>query len=212
MDLKNLNFTDFVRYSLTGLNFILFVILLPVIYFMPGSLRDLVSETSVLVILLFSIAIGYLMDMLQVYQFALNFRKNKAVFWQQVAETLEIPVEQARSYFSITSVIWDENSAYDFGRRRAEWVLIFHTAAALFISLFVWIFLVVSSYLKNGFSDSLYLPICVALVTFLLTIRLYQVGVKEVNKHNQEFLLVMSANKKKIKEAWKLTEKNKLGR
>lgn len=207
MDFKNLNFTDFVRYSLTGLNFILFVILLPAIYFAPDLIKDLVSETSVLTILLFSIAIGYLMDMLQIYQFALNLNRNRTTFWKQVTEILDVPAEQAGSYFSITSTMWDENSSYNFGRRRAEWVLIFHTAAALFISLFVWIFLVVDSYLRNGLSNSLYLPILIVLATFLLTVRLYRVGMREVRKHNQEFLLVMSANKKKIKDAWKLTEK-----
>lgn len=59
MDFKNINFTDFVRYSLTGLNFILFVILLPAIYFESNLIKDIVSDTSVLTILLFSIVIGY---------------------------------------------------------------------------------------------------------------------------------------------------------
>jgi hypothetical protein len=207
MDFKNLNFTDFVRYSLTGLNFILFVILLPAIYFAPDLIKELVSETSVLVILLFSIAIGYLMDMLKIYQFAPNFNKNKAGFRKQISEILTIPIEDAGSYFSITSKMWDENSTYNFERRRAEWILILHTAAALFISLFVWVFLVINSYLENGFSNSLYLPALVALVTFLLTVRLYRVGMREIQKDDREFLLIMSANKKKIKEAWKLTEK-----
>ena len=40
MDLKNINFTDFIRYSLTGLNFILFVVLLPVIYIYPGQIQS----------------------------------------------------------------------------------------------------------------------------------------------------------------------------
>ncbi len=207
MDFKNLNFTDFVRYSLTGLNFILFVVLLPAIYVAPGLIKDLISEASVLTILLFSIAVGYLLDMLQIYQLAPNFRRNKNKFWEQVSETLEVPLEEAGSYFSITSVMWDENSNYNFGRRRAEWMLIFHTAASLLVSLVVWASLILFSYLKSGFSNSLYVPVFVALVTFLLTIRLYRVGMKDVKKHNQEFLLVMRANKKKIKEAWKLTEK-----
>jgi len=90
--------------------------------------------------------------------------------------------------------------------------LIFHTAVALFISLFVWVFLIIDSYLKGGFSNSLYLPAFVVLITLLLTVRLYRVGIKEVRRHNQEFLLVMRANKKKIKEAWKLAEKKESDR
>lgn len=209
MDFKNLNFTDFVRYSLTGLNFILFVILLPAIYFAPGLIQGLISETSVLTILLFSIAIGFLMDMLKVYQFAPRFNKNKAAFRKQIAEVLDIPIEQAGSYFSITSKMWDENSNYNFERRRAEWMLTLNTAASLFISLFVWIFFVIDAGTKNGFSNSLYLPIMIAVMTFLLTIRLYRVGMREISKDDREFLLIMSANKKKIKEAWKLVEKDK---
>ncbi len=212
MDFKNLNFTDFVRYSLTGLNFILFVILLPAIYFAPDLIKGLVSETSVLTILLFSIAIGYLMDMLKIYQFAPNFNKNKADFRRQISEVLEIPLEQAGSYFSITSRLWDANSTYNFERRRAEWMLILNTAAALFISLFVWMFLAIDSYFKNGFSNNLYLPIVIAMAAFLLTARLYRVGAREIRKDDRELLLIMSANKKKIKDAWKLTETKETGR
>src|SRR5512138_1645359 len=207
MDLKNLNFTDFVRYSLTGLNFILFVILLPAIYFAPGVIKDLVSETSILTILLFSIAVGYLMDMLKIYQFAPNFNKNKNAFHKQISETLDVPIEQADSYLSITSSMWDESSTYHFERRRAEWVLILHTGAAMLISFFVWIFLVVNSYLENGFSRSFYLPVLVAVVSFLLAVRLYRVGTREIQKDDRKILLIMGANRKKIKEAWKLAEK-----
>ncbi|MBU2611962.1 MAG: hypothetical protein KJ606_13615, partial [Chloroflexi bacterium] len=197
------------RYSLTGLNFILFVLLLPAIYFAPNLIKDLVSETSVLTILLFSIAIGYLMDMLKVYQFAPNFNKNKAKFRKQISDLLEIPVEHAGSYFSITSKMWDENSTHNLERRRAEWVLILHTAAALFISLFVWICLVFNDYLQIGFSKSLYVPVLIIIATFLLTIRLYRVALREIAKDNREFLLIMSANKKKLKDAWRFSEKSK---
>ncbi len=206
MDFKNLNFTDFVRYSLTGLNFILFVILLPAIYFAPDLIKGLVSETSVLTILLFSIAIGYLMDMLQVYHFAPGFDKNTEAFQKHISEILEIPREQALSYFSITSRIWDAGSTYSFERRRAEWMLILHTAAALFISLLIWGLLAINSYLRNGFSNSLYLPVVIAVITLLATVRLYRIGMKELKKHDLEIFLVMSTNKKKIKDAWKLTQ------
>ena len=207
MDFKNLDFTDFIRYGLAGLNFILFVILLPVIYFSASQTGNLLSQTSVLMMLLFSIAIGYLMDMLKVYQFAPNFNRNKSKFRKQISEILGIPVEHAGSYFSITSKMWDENSNYNFERRRAEWVLILHTAATLFISFFVWVILTVNNYLNKGFSSSLYLPTLIAVGIFLLTLRLYSVGAKEITKDDREFLLIMNANKKKIKDAWKFTEK-----
>lgn len=207
VDFKNLNFTDFVRYILTGLNFILFVILFPMLYFAPGLIKELVSEASVLTILLFSMAVGYLMDMLKLYHFAPGFNKNKAAFRRQVSEILEIPIEQAGSYFSITSRMWDQSSPYNFERRRAEWMLILHTAAALFASLLVWIFLVITFYLREGFSSSLYVPVLIVVATFLLTIRLYRIGMQEVRKHDLEFLLIMNANKKKLKDVWKLTEK-----
>jgi hypothetical protein len=87
-----------------------------------------------------------------------------------------------------------------------------HTAAALFISQFVWLFLAINNYLKSGFSDRLYLPALIIAATFLLTTRLYRVGARAIAKDDQEFLLIMNTNKKKIREAWKLTEKNKPGR
>lgn len=207
MDLKNINFTDFIRYSLTGLNFILFVVLLPVIYISPDQIQSLISETSVLTILLFSIAVGYLMDMLKIYQFSPNFKRNKANFRKRISEILEVPVEYAGSYFSITSKIWDKNSSYNFERRRAEWILVLNTAFIFFVSMVVWIFIMINEFVKNGFSNSLYLPIVVAVVMVILSVRLYRVGIREIEKDDREFMLIMSANKKKIKDAWKFSEK-----
>jgi hypothetical protein len=207
VEIQNIDITDFVRYVLTGLNFILFVALLPTVYFAPNLISSLASGTSGLLILLFSIAIGYLFDMLKVYQFAPNFNKNKAEFRKQISDLLDIPIEHAGSYFSITSKLWDENSTYKFERRRAEWVLILHTAAAFFISAFVWIFFIVNNFLQSGFSKSLYVPVLIVIATFLLTRRLYRVGSKAIAKDDREFLLIMSANKKMIKDAWKLTDK-----
>jgi hypothetical protein len=207
MDFKNIDITDFVRYILTGLNFIIFVILLPTFYFLPNLIKELMQGTSALTVLLLSIAIGYLLDMLKVYQFAPNFNRNKLKFRKQISDLLEIPIEYAGSYFSITSKIWDETSTYNFERRRAEWVLTLHTAAAFFISSFVWIFLIVNHYILNGFSKSLYAPMLIVIAIILLTIRLYRVALREIEKDDRDFLLIMNTNKKKIKDAWKFTEK-----
>lgn len=209
MDLKNINFTDFVRYVLTGLNFILFVLLLPAIYFNPTLVKDITSDTSVLMILLFSIAIGYLMDIIKVYQFAPYFNKNKAVFRKQIADLLDVPVEDAGSYFSITSKTWDETNAYNLERKRAEWMLILHTAASFFVSSFVWIWLAINEYFINGFTNKTLLAIAIIATSLLLTLRVYRVAIGEIAKHNQEILLIINANKKMIKDTWKLTSKNK---
>jgi hypothetical protein len=207
MELKNINFTDFIRYSLTGLNFILFVVLLPVIYIFPGQIQNLISETSVLTILLFSMAVGYLMDMLKVYQFSPNFKRNKVNFRKRISEILEVPVEHAGSYFSITSKMWDETSSYNYERRRAEWILVLNTAFTFFVSMIVWIFITMNGLVKNGFSNSLYLPIVIAVIMVILAIRLNRVGTREIEKDDREFILIMSTNKKKIKDAWKFSEK-----
>lgn len=206
MDLKNINFTDFVRYFLTGLNFILFVLILPTIYLAPDLVLALVSDASIITVLLLSLAIGYLMDMLKLYQFAPNFNTNKVKFRRQIAEILEVSIEEAGSYFSITSKLWDQYSTYSFERRRAEWMLILHTAAALFISMVEWILIFLLSFFQNGFTDKLYIPITVIVVTLLLVVRLYRVGFKEIAKDDREFLLIMQTNKKKIKNAWEFKE------
>ncbi|RLC84152.1 MAG: hypothetical protein DRJ03_15050 [Chloroflexi bacterium] len=70
MDFKNVSLSEFVRYILTGFNFLLFVVALPTLYLQPDCVKDLLSDVSFLTISLLSVSVGYLLDTLKVYQFA----------------------------------------------------------------------------------------------------------------------------------------------
>ena len=211
MDLKNINLSDFVRYILSGFNFIVFIIVLPSIYFSPSLLIDLLSGNSVLALFLGSISVGYLMDILKVYQLAPRFQKNKTKFRTAIAQILDVSVEDAARYVSITSKLWSEHSSYNLDQRRAEWVLTLHTAVTFSISVFIWGFAAVYEYINSeNFSSSLILPIAIAFISLILSIRLFRIGRREIQKSDQEFFLILNSNKKKILNAWKMDLQKKI--
>jgi hypothetical protein len=212
MDLKNLNLTEFIRYILTGFNFIFFVMVLPSFYVQPALIKDLVSETSFLTILLLSIAIGYLLDILKIYQFTPRFEANKKRFMDAIATTLDIPREQAASYFSLTSNLWHKYGVYDLERRRSEWVLAMQTAITLIISTLVWAGLSLFYWFQSQNMVSAAIPICGALLSLLLAIRLLRIANREREKSDQNFILILNKNKATILESWKLKSRNEEGK
>jgi len=203
MDLKNLNLSDFVRYILTGFNFVLFVIVLPLIYFLPDQVVNVVSTSSFLTIALLSIAIGYLMDILKLYKLSPKHAQKKDRFMIRIAELLEIPLEQASSFFSLTSSLSKKYGAYELERRRSEWVLITHTAVTLIVSTVVWIYGGISQFKENGIWLQLGLPIFAVIMSILLSVRLYKIAARERQKDDQDFFIVLQENKQQILDGWK---------
>ena len=195
MDL-NVSLSEFVRYILTGFNFLLFIVVLPLSYLQPNILRDLFSEASFLTIALLSMSVGYLLDTLKAYQFSPKFKPNKIHFRKAIADVLDVPQEQASSYFSIVSKVWGKHSPYDLERRRSEWVLMLHTAITLLISVVVWIIIALYRYVQFGIGMWLSLPILAIVLSLFCSIRLFKIADREREKSDRDFIigLWISAN------------------
>jgi len=210
MDLKNLNLSDFIRYILAGFNFIFFVIALPWAYLQPDIIKELLTETSFFTIAVLSVAIGYLLDVLRIYQLTPKFISHRTSFLKSIAEILDVPEEYATNYFSFTIKYWKKHSSYDLERRQAEWILSLETAVIFVISVLIWSAISIVVYLEQGIGQIIIIPICAAIVFLLLTIRLLGIAERTRRKANQDIELILKMNKTKIRAGWKMIGKETL--
>jgi hypothetical protein len=127
MEFKNLEISEFIRYILTGFNFVLFIIILPTAYKNPGLTKELLSSSSFFVVILLSVAIGYLLDILKAYQMTPKFASKRAQFMDAIAQTLNVPNQYASNYFSLASKLMKKFGMFSVDRDRAEWVLMLNT-------------------------------------------------------------------------------------
>lgn len=204
MDFKNLNIADFSRYILSGINFILFAIILPLIYLQPDTLKDLLAGNSFLSLSVLGIVIGYLLDILKVYQLTPRFKSNRQKFMKKVSEILDVPKEEVSSYFSLTTKLSSRFGNYDLERRRSEWVLALHTAATLILAIIIWCSIIAYEVWFKVFSTRSVIPIVAGLISLLLSVRLFNIAEREREKLNQDFLIFLQKNKKEIINSWKL--------
>ena len=200
----DISLSEFVRYILTGFNSLLFIIILPISYLQPDILLYLLSEASFLTIALLSLCVGYLLDILKIYQFSPHFKVKRAQFRDEIANILGIPKEQVSSYFSMVSKVWGKYSPYDLERRRSEWVLMLHTAIILDVSVIVWGTILMYQYFRSISGVWLIVPVVAIVLSLLASIRLFKIADREREKSNEDFLLILENNKEKILDSWKL--------
>ena len=204
MDLKNINLSEFIRYILTGFNFILFILVLPLMYLVPEATRTVFTDPSFLSIALLSIAFGYMLDILKVYEFAPKFKQKNIEFRKAVAEVLGIPDSQAASYVSLVYKLWGKYSFYDLERRRSEWALSLYTGVILSLATFIWAAISIYKFLVIGLDARLTIPILAALLSFACATRLFKLVNGTRERLNQDFMIIASKNKPLILQSWKL--------
>lgn len=204
MDFKNLDISEFIRYILTGFNFVVLVILLPALYLAPDLTKNVLADASAIIIILISIAIGYFMDILKVYQMTPKFNTKKNLFMDGVAKTLEIPREQASAHFSLASKLCMKYGIYDIDKRRSEWVLMLETGVALVVSSVIWSLIFVLELFNLPISFRSAIPISAIFFSLIFALRLFKIADHERDKGNQGFFMVLEKNKARIRNGWKL--------
>lgn len=128
---------------------------------------------------------------------------------ETIAKTLDVPKEQASSYFSLTSKLWHKYGIYDLEQRRSEWVLAMHTGITLILATFVWSGILIFYWSQAQTLFLLVIPICCALLSLFLGIRLFRIANREREKSDQDFLIILKKNKTVILDSWKLNFENK---
>jgi tellurite resistance protein TehA-like permease len=209
MDLKNINLSEFIRYILTGFNFIFFVVTLPLIYLYPSTIKELLTETSVLTISILSIAIGYFLDIQKVYQLIPNFKKKNREFRNEVAKALEVPVEQAASYVSLVYHLLGKFDLYNIERRRSEWALSLYTVVILLWAAIIWIIILLYKYLTIGILPTLLIPLIGAILSLVSSARLLNISQGARERLDQDFMLILHKNKSIILKSWNLKDDGK---
>jgi hypothetical protein len=203
MDLKNINLSEFIRYILTGFNFIFFVVAIPLAYLYPNTAKELLTETSVLAVFVLSLAIGYFLDIQKVYQLIPSFKTRNMEFRTEVAKVLDVPIEQAPSYVSLVYHLWGKFDLYNIERRRSEWALSLYTVVILFWATIVWAMVLMYKYLTTGLSPNLMIPIMGVVLSLIFSMRLSNISQGARKRLDQDFMLILHANKSMILNSWK---------
>jgi hypothetical protein len=202
MDFKNINLTEFVRYILTGLNFLLFVLFLPYIFVYSSFPTGLSVEESFLTISLLSVTIGYLLDILKLYHFTPKFRKNRDAFRKVVCEIFTVPSDEAASYHSMTTKFWEKNTNYDLRRRRSEWLLGLQASVTFVLSSIVWAGIFSFTVVMNGWTTNLLIPMFAFILSLTLAFRLWSVSEYERKRMEKDTEIIMKENKEEIAKCW----------
>lgn len=204
MNLKNIDIAVIIRYVLSGFNTIILLFVLPLLYINSSFIKFLLSQSSALTILLLSVAIGYLIDILKLYQLVPKYRSLKNKFMSEISELLSIPESDVSSYFTISINLSKKQDTMDLVRRQSEWILISNTAIMFFLSTIIWILIFTYNLIKLGITSSLIIPILIVLISVICSLRLFKIGTRERIKSKNECLIFIKSNENKIKNAWKL--------
>lgn len=205
MDIKGFDISDFIRHVLTGFNFFLFVLILPLLYVQPSLLSGLISETSFFLIFFLSIAIGYLFNILKIYKLVPHYKKTGDTFWNDIVNTLGISKKEAIAYFYLASNLSKKYGPYDLIQSRSQRVLMQNTSAILIISLPGWVYIIIQEVSKIGISWRLTIPSFIILASIIGVISLIKNAYVILQEGNQEMLLLLKYNKKYIlQNGWKI--------
>lgn len=206
MDVKDFNVSEFVRYVLTGFNLLFFALVLPLVWFDSAVVKEWAGDSSFLLGILLSVSLGYLMNILKIYQFTPGFSHNREQFHRDIAEQLEVTSEEASSYFSLITELWDSSSVYNLERRRAEWILALNTAVILMLSILVWLLLAFMRFLQIGMDATLVLPALAIVVTAVTYVRLLRIATREREKANRDIEIIIDQNRKMILHSFQLQQ------
>ena len=98
MDLKfqEITLPVFVWYVMPGLNFVLTVIVLPILLIEPRSLSAFGNLGGGFLFLLLAVVLGFIMDSMKLYQLDRSYRNESPDFFRRIAEGLSTSEKAAR--------------------------------------------------------------------------------------------------------------------
>jgi hypothetical protein len=204
MDTGKFDLSEFIRYVLTGTNMLLFDILLPLGFVAPQLLEKVISVTETFGLAAAATVLGFLLDMLKVYQLAPGYRRRRNTFMSELAMELEIPPEHASTYYTVLTRLSKHTGFYSLTRRHSEWVLIVNTALVFALSAGIWAWILANELVKRAAWGGPVIATLSMATSVALSIRLFRVGTREREKSRQEYLLFATKNKDRLDEAWRM--------
>lgn len=204
MEIKSFSIVEFVRYVLSGLNAIAFLLIVPIIFCKPTLLELILNSSSVLSLILFAVAIGFLLDILKIYQLTPKYRVKQIEFFKELAHALDVPFDQAPTYFSVVTQLSKKKGIYDLERRHSEWILTVNTAMVFYLSIIIWICLLIRELIEIGITKKLFALSVILIFSFISALRLFYVGSRERVKSKSDYILFASQNKEHIVNSLKV--------
>ena len=136
--LKNLPLAFLIRHGLTGFVGILLFAIYPIAVFDYDLFTHLTAGVALLMFFS-SIAIGYLLNVMKVYQLMRHYKVNKALFFDTIAETLNVQRKEALYYFSKAADLERKLGGGDVNMAHVRWVMSFHSAFLFFLAAVIWL-------------------------------------------------------------------------
>ncbi len=192
MDLKTFNFSELIRYFMTGFLFIAIVVSPLVINKDIATFIEL-KNTSAVIIMTTAFVFGFLIDQLKIYQIIKKYKNIKKNFRKDIQEILEIDDDLINTKFSFITSYAKNTETHDLEKKRAEWILAINVTVMCLFTILLWIVLYSLNYLPT-------LNYYLFVAYFIIALKLHSTALKELNKSNKEFLLFCKNNKEKLKK------------
>lgn len=205
MEVEKFSLPDFVRYMLSGVNFIGLLVLLPLAHLNPSLLKEIMKAGTIFGVLLICVTFGFLLDMLKIYQISPFYKKRRDALMTDLADTLEIQTGQASTYFSLISQLSRRDWSYNLAKRQSEWILIVNTAIICGVATALWLGIAIYHFVSNASTWEAASSIGISLFFGLVSLRLFRLGAHERDKSRREYLIFATKNKKEIWDAWRIS-------
>lgn len=205
------NLTEITRYLIPGLNFILILILFPALFF-----KTKLSDNNILVLLLFSLAVGFLLDCIKFYKYIPFYRKTH----KTIKQNFKSELTEFKNIFALQKIDVDDlqdtlmlvaspehSSKILWGLSR--FVLLLNTAVIFFMGFILWFMFFIYFYIYRHndyilidiFTVKFWIVSFIISVIYLIFYRLFAIeGLKEIALTNKKILFLLHLYKYKIKE------------
>lgn len=133
-DLKDIPLPLLLRYGLTGLVALGLLGVVPLLFLRVLELKDLLSVGSVAAVAVASIATGFVLDALKIYQLTPGYKRKRAAFAQRMAEALCVPREMVMPHFARASFLEREAAGGSIFFMHSRWVMMTVCTTLFFFS------------------------------------------------------------------------------
>jgi hypothetical protein len=192
-----------IRYFLSGLIGLVFLIIVPMYVENYGIIKnDIIGVFGVITL---SFAIGYLIDCLKLYSLTRGYKRRKKDFLKKLSDILKVRIEEASVYYSAINQISNKSCELNIGKKHAEWILLENIARIFLLSIPYWIYKVISTLSNHQLVDNPIYLIMLFLIS-LITLRLFKNASQEREKMDRIFLKFAENNRSTIHSLLKIKD------
>jgi hypothetical protein len=171
---ENLPLSIFVRFCLTGLVAIATLAFPGFLVLMPDKIMQFSNLGNILAIVFLGLVVGFMIDGLKIYQFDPGYKRRKAAFMSNLALALDIPVEDAPSFFVRAAQFERKLGLGEIDFIHSRWVMIDASGKLCFSAAILWGVTAI-----RCIPSARYHLVIIAVILFLLSLRYFMTARQE---------------------------------